>query len=492
MEVKQTSRFTFELSQSGSMRVPGKLFLTGDLYSQLEEENQKFSECTSFIPALRQISNVASLPGIVGASLAMPDVHSGYGFAIGGVAAFDPQRGGIVSPGGVGFDINCGVRLLASNILVSDVDNFQISRLADEIYGLVPVGIGAACPSPVTDFQVRAILEQGMKWSTNQSISRPEDAEHCEGGGCLPVRTWEDVSSKARKRGSQQLGTLGSGNHYVEVQKVVEIYDSKAADAMGLHSVGQVCVMIHCGSRGLGHQVATDFIEEMERTPFTGDPLPDRQLTYAPIESDCGKRYLSAMAASANFAFVNRSLLTASIRRAFSRTFPSFEDSDLRVVYDVAHNVAKFEDHVVPEDGHQTKRLLVHRKGSTRAFPPGHPELPPQYATIGQPVLVGGTMGTCSYVLHGTEEAMQSSFGSTCHGAGRARSRNDVKKMLSSEQVLGDLQSKGILLRTPNLGAIAEEAPEAYKDVNQVIEACVGAGLSRRVARLEPICVIKG
>lgn len=441
------------------------------------------------MPAVRQIANVATLPGIVGASVALPDVHAGYGFAIGNVAAFDvADPTAIVSPGGVGFDINCGVRLVRTNLHRDDVLPLQ-TRLADAIFARIPVGVGGSAAVRLPTHEMAAVLEGGMHWAVEAGVAWPEDALNCEDGGRLPVVTWRDVSERAVKRGINQLGTLGAGNHYVEVQYVSAVYDAEAAAAMGIGEVGQVCVMIHCGSRGLGHQVAADAVDEMEAAVADFVPI-DRQLACAPIASHAGTRYLSAMSAAANFAFANRAKITQLLREAFVDVFGEEADAlDMHVVYDVAHNVAKFEDHVI--DG-QERRLLVHRKGATRAFGPGHADLPPAYASVGQPVLVGGSMGTCSYVLVGTEGAMQHSFGSTCHGAGRAASRNACRRTRDPADVLADLEARGICVRVANPALIAEEAPESYKNVDDVVDVCVAAQISKRVVQLRPFCVIKG
>lgn len=495
MNLKKVSECCFEvpIGTISGMKVPGKVFVNDQLHQVLMEEYERSKSLgsTSFIPALVQICNVATLPGIVGHSVALPDVHSGYGFAIGNVAAFDvslPEA--VVSPGGVGFDINCGVRLIRTNLMRDDVIDKQ-EMLAQKIFEKIPVGVGASSTHPIDTHQMSDILERGMKWASEEGISWEQDLVFTENEGCLPVVKWSDVSSRAIKRGINQLGTLGAGNHYVEVQWVEEIYDEKAAAAMGVHSIGQICIMIHCGSRGLGHQVATDYVEQMDQLLREQSiTLVDRQLTCSPIDSAIGRQYLSAMAASANFAFVNRSKITQLLREAFHEVFSlSPEDMDMNVVYDVAHNVAKLEEHYV--DGSH-KQLLVHRKGSTRAFPPGHPEIPSHYQSVGQPVLVGGSMGTCSFVLVGTEEAMKSTFGSTCHGAGRAQSRHSCRKMLSPEAVLEKLKEDGISIRVASPSLVSEEAPDSYKDVEQVVDSCVNAGISKKVFKLKPFCVIKG
>lgn len=396
--------------------------MSSQLAEQLLEELGHFrtSKNTSFLPALQQIGNAAALPGIVGASVGLPDIHTGYGFAIGHVAAFDmddPEA--IVSPGGVGYDINCGVRMLRTNLAIHDLLPVQ-QALTDAIFDRVPVGVGGKNEAIRINLkQLRAILHQGMNWAIEMEYAWPEDAEYCEERGRISIS--EDVqlcNQRAEARGVPQLGTLGSGNHYVEVQKVTDIYDVEAATAMGIHSIGQICIMIHCGSRGLGHQFADDAIKKMTHSmEKEGILVNDPMLACTRIHSKEGQNYLSQMAAASNFAYVNRSIIAHRIREAFEAIFQrSAREMDMATVYDVAHNVAKVEKHLV--EGRE-RTLLVHRKGATRAFPPGHPDLPLAYRHIGQPVLVGGSMGTCSYVLTGTEKGMQETFGSTCHGAVR-------------------------------------------------------------------------
>lgn len=446
---------------------------------------------TSFPPALLQIANVASLPGIVSASIGLPDIHSGYGFAIGNIAAFDVENDeSIVSPGGVGFDINCGVRMLRSNLNMSDfaVNPDLKEQLCDELFKSIPVGVGCRSEINLSGTEVNQMIEQGMSWAVEKGLAWPEDLDVTEQKGSIPGAVAVKVSAKARGRAGQ-LGTLGSGNHYVEVQAVEEIYDEEAARAMGITSIGQICVMIHCGSRGFGHQIASDFVNLMQDSPNIRD-LNDPQLACMPIKSPEGQAYLSSMAAAANFAFVNRSAIAKEVRSSFEKVFlKSAREMDMHQVYDVAHNIATVEDHVV---NGESKRVLVHRKGSTRAFPPGHPDLPDKYKICGQPVLVGGSMGTCSYVLTGTQGAMEQTFGSTCHGAGRAASRSSAKKSIPAAQVLAALADKNISIRVASPQSIAEEAPESYKDVNTVIDICHSMGISKKAFKLVPVAVIKG
>lgn len=404
------------------------------------------------------------------------------------MAAFDvddPEA--VVSPGGVGFDINCGVRMLRTNLRMEDLVPHK-EQLCDELFSRIPVGVGTRGGITLTTTEVADLAERGMEWAVERGYAWPEDVSATEQRGTIPGASSARISARARGRATQ-LGTLGSGNHYVEVQVVDEIYDEAAATAMGVTAPGQICVMIHCGSRGFGHQIATDFVNEMQQVDST-EQLNDPQLACMPIASPSGQAYLTAMAAAANFAFVNRSAIATHIRDAFSAVFGrSPRELDMHQVYDVAHNIATVEQHLV--DG-EPRRLLVHRKGSTRAFPPGHPDLPAVYQSCGQPVLIGGSMGTCSYVMTGTVEAMALSFGSTCHGAGRALSRSSCRRKLPAEQVLADLATKGISIRVASPESIAEEAPESYKDVMQVVDVCHQVGLSRKAFRLRPVAVIKG
>jgi tRNA-splicing ligase RtcB len=479
------------------MRVPGVFYVNDALrplvWDELADAVARASSSGGggFLPAVKQVANVAALPGIVGASLAMPDLHSGYGFAIGNVAAFDmadPEA--VVSPGGVGFDINCGVRLVRTNLTEADVAPLK-EQLAQALFDHIPVGVGSQGIIPTTAADLEAALELGMDWSLREGYAWAEDKEHCEESGRMLGADPTQVSARAKKRGLPQLGTLGAGNHYAEVQVVDEVYDAPSARRMGIGTVGTVVVMIHSGSRGLGHQVATDALVAMEAAMARdGIPVNDRQLACARISSPEGQAYLAGMAAAANFAWVNRSAMTFLARAAFSRVFGRPADEmDMHVVYDVSHNIAKVEEHVV---GGVVKQLLVHRKGATRAFPPHHPLLPVDYQWTGQPVLIGGTMGTCSYVLTGTATGMAETFGSTCHGAGRACSRNAARKTLDCQSVLTALKTKGIAIRVASPKLVMEEAPESYKDVSAVVDTCHEAGISRKCVRLRPICVVKG
>lgn len=476
------------------MNVEGAFYINKDLDDLMLGELK--DHCTSggyggFLPAVKQIANVAALPGIVKKSVGLPDVHSGYGFAIGNVAAFDmanPES--IVSPGGVGFDINCGVRLLRTNLTEAEVGPVK-EQLAQSLFDHIPVGVGSKGVIPTTLADLEAALEMGMDWSVREGYAWSEDKFHCEEHGRMLQADPSKVSKRAKKRGLPQLGTLGAGNHYCEIQVVDEIYDAHAAARMGIDKVGQVCIMIHSGSRGLGHQVATDALTAME-SAMARDGLVtnDRQLACARIDSVEGRDYLAAMAAAANYAWVNRSSMTFLTRQAFAKQFNKTPlDLDMHVIYDVSHNIAKIEQHMV--DGEE-KTLLVHRKGSTRAFPPHHPLIPADYQFTGQPVLIGGTMGTCSYVLTGTQRGMDECFGSTCHGAGRAQSRNKSRRSLSYQEVLDKLASQGIAIRVASPKLVMEEAPESYKDVCAVVETCHAAGISNKSIKLRPIAVIKG
>ncbi|MEW6307949.1 MAG: RtcB family protein [Bacillota bacterium] len=439
--------------------------------------------------APEQVANVACLPGIVGRSLAMPDIHWGYGFPIGGVAA-TRRKGGVISPGGVGYDINCGVRLLSTALSAKDIAK-RIHDLMDGLFKDIPSGVGVSGRLKLDEAAMDQVLEQGARWAVEQGYGFPRDLDATEEGGAMKGADSGRVSPKAKRRGLPQLGTLGSGNHFVELEVVDEVYDQEAAEAYGLQ-VGQVCVAIHTGSRGLGHQVCTDYLEVMARASRKyGIALPDRQLACAPLNSPEGEEYLAAMAAAANYAWANRQCLTHWVRQAVVRVLNVADPDDLKldVVYDVAHNIAKLETHTV--DGEELA-LCVHRKGATRAFPRGHRELPAAYRHVGQPVLVPGDMGRASYVLAGAEGAMAETFGSACHGAGRLLSRTAAKKGITGATLRKELASRGIVVRAAQDSALAEEAPDAYKDVDDVVRVTHEAGLARRVARLKPLGVMKG
>lgn len=435
--------------------------------------------------SLEQAVNVAMLPGIVGRSLAMPDIHQGYGFPIGGVAATDPAEGGVVSPGGVGFDINCGVRLLASTLDLEEVRP-KIRDLVNQLFRDVPCGTGRKGEVEVSHKELNAVLDSGAAWMVDHGYGRPQDLNHCEEAGTIDGADPDAVSDRAKTRGLPQLATLGSGNHFLEVQYVEQVFEPEIAQAFGI-GVNQIVVLIHSGSRGLGHQVCTDYLREMEEGTHERFDLPDRQLACVLVHSRTGQSYLGGMRAAANFAWANRQGITHRVREAFQRIFGPAED--LRVVYDVCHNIAKLERHNV---NGKERTVMVHRKGATRAYPAGRPEVPEDYRSWGQPVLIPGSMGTASYVLVGAAGSMQETFGTTCHGAGRLMSRSAAKRSRFAQNARERLEEQGIVVRSETRDGITEEIPEAYKDVDAVIRVVHEAGLSKRVARLKPIGVIKG
>jgi len=469
-------RCRYRIPRHGDMRVDAVFYASQAILDMLAEEDYA---------SLRQLVNVATLPGIVAPALAMPDIHWGYGFPIGGVAAFDPRAGGVVSPGGVGYDINCGVRLLGSALTADDLAP-RVERLADALFRRVPTGVGSKRQAErLEEDELRRLLVEGAGFMVARGHGEADDLARTESGGRLAGADPDALSPRALERGLPQLGSLGSGNHFLEVQVVDEIYHAAAAAAMGL-ARGTVTVLIHTGSRGLGHQVCSDYVERfLDALPRYGIDLPDRQLAAAPAESPDGRAYLGAMAAAANFAFANRQRITASVREAFEEAGFTPRDHGLHVIYDLAHNNAKLEEH-------GGRPLLVHRKGATRAFPPGHPELPPAYRPIGQPVFVPGDMGRYSYVLVGTEGAMRDTFGSSCHGAGRRMSRHRARKEARRRDLLRELADRGVVVRAAGRGTVAEEMPEAYKDVADVVDTVDAAGIGRKVARLRPRLVVKG
>ncbi len=481
MEPERIDDFTWQIPVGTveGMRVPGVVFATKELMEQALQDR-----------AVEQVANVATLPGVVKASYAMPDIHWGYGFPIGGVAATDIESGGVVSPGGVGFDIACGVRLIRSNLEWDRDVKPRIRDLTTTLGRRVPRGTGKGGRLTLSGKEMERVLSEGVGFPISIGIGGEEDAELCEDRGVLDWARPEFVSNRARERAASQLGSLGGGNHFLEVQVVEEIEDQGAAGTMGL-AVGQVCVMLHSGSRGLGHQVCTDHLKLVDQTSRKlGIDVPDRQLACVPVKHAVAERYLGAMAAAANFARANRHTLTHAIRESFAEVFgASVEGLEMSMVYDVAHNLAKIEEYEV--DG-RVRTLCVHRKGATRAFGPGHPEIPERYRAIGQPVTIPGSMGSASYVLVGTNEAEGKSFSSTCHGAGRAMSRTKAKRVMDGVELVRKLEGEGIAVAVSQPRLLAEEAPYAYKDVSQVVRACEGAGLSRIVARLRPVGVVKG
>jgi len=439
--------------------------------------------------ALQQLANVACLPGIVGPAMAVPDCHYGYGFPIGGVAAFDLKTG-VISPGGVGYDINCGVRLLRTDLLREEVEPV-VEDLADALFSAVPSGVGSEGRIRVNRSELESVLVKGARWAVGRGYGKQEDLEATEESGCLAGADPAALGDRAVKRGLPQLGTLGSGNHFLEVQYVDAILDPDAADVLGIQEVGQVVLMVHCGSRGFGHQVCDDYLDVMRGAVRKhGILLPDPQLACAPVESEEGRRYFAAMACAANYAWANRQCIMHWVREAVERVMRRGSEAlGIELVWDVAHNIAKFEEHET-EQGRM--RLCVHRKGATRAFGPGCPEVPERYREVGQPVIVPGDMGTASWLLVGTEQAMTETWGSTCHGAGRAMSRKKALQRKRGQQVAEELRSQGIYVRSAGMKTLAEEMPEAYKDVDRVVEVCHRARISRKVARMRPLAVIKG
>lgn len=463
----------WRIPPAGKMQVPVLIFADEVLIREMDDK------------VAEQASNVTTLPGIVGACYVMPDAHWGYGFPIGGVAAFDPKEGGVISAGGVGFDISCGVRTLHTGLKREVVEPIA-KELADALYATVPVGVGSRGEISLSDQEMTAMLEGGAQWAVAQGYGRPEDLERIEERGRMRGADPSEVSKHARERQRREMGTLGSGNHYLEVQVVDEIYADQVAEAFGLR-LGEIVVTIHCGSRGLGHQIGTEYLKKMQQAAKEyGIELPDRELACAPLNSPVGKSYLGAMRAAINCALANRQIITHLVRQVFARFFPQIT---LDLIYDVSHNTCKEESHVI--DG-QKRTLFVHRKGATRAFGPGHPELPEKFRQIGQPVIIGGSMGTASYILVGTDEGEARALSSACHGAGRAMSRKQATKTWKGQAVVEELARQGIIVRSPSMRGVAEEAPSAYKDVDKVVRAADQAGLARLVARLRPIICIKG
>ncbi len=473
MEIIRISDYIWEIPKSGEMKVPARIYAS-----------EKLMELAKRDQTLQQARNVACLPGIQRMSYVMPDAHQGYGFPIGGVAAFDLDEG-IISPGGVGYDINCGVRLLRTDFKESDITAKRKELLA-EIFKEVPAGVGKGGITKLSRNVLKEILVKGAEWAVEQGYGTKEDLERTEEGGRMKDATWEFISERAMERGIPQLGTLGAGNHFLEIQKVDEIYDEKVAKAFGIEEKGQVLVMIHCGSRGLGHQIATDYIELMEQK-FGYKNLPDRELINAPFKSDLGQRYYKSMCAAVNYAFANRQMIAHWVRDVFAKVMGS--SKGMRQIYDVCHNVAKVEKHTVSG---KEKLLCVHRKGATRSFGPGRPEIPAVYRAVGQPVLIPGSMGTASYILVGTKEAEELSFSSTAHGAGRVMSRNEALRKFRGEQIRDELAKKGVELKASSWKGVAEEASAAYKDVDEVVRVSHETMLGKLVARVVPIGVMKG
>lgn len=486
--IKQVDDYRFEIPasyQSGvmkqhglKMRVPGLIYADQAMLSSITRDDSP-----------EQVVNVATLPGIVGKSFAMPDIHHGYGFAIGGVAAFDAHEG-VISPGGVGYDINCGVRLLTTKLTFEEIHP-RLQALVDSMFNNVPSGVGSKGKVRLSRDQINAVLINGARWAVEQGYGWQEDLTAMEEGGCIEGADPSLVSETAKKRGAPQLGSLGAGNHFLEIQRVDEIYDAEAARVFGITEVGQVTVMIHTGSRGCGHQICTDYLDVMRRANKKyGIPLVDRELSCAPADSEEAQQYFAAMKCGANYAWANRQMINHWVRESFESVLGKpARELGLRLIYDIAHNMAKLEEHEV--DG-KKRMLYLHRKGATRAFGPGHPDVPEQYRSIGQPVLIPGDMGTASYLLVGTEQGMRETFGSSCHGAGRQMSRTAARKQQPAEKVVAGLESQGIYLRAKSHRVIAEEAPEAYKDIDEVVEISHKSGLAHKVARMKPKGVVKG
>jgi tRNA-splicing ligase RtcB (3'-phosphate/5'-hydroxy nucleic acid ligase) len=476
MDLSRLTRMSeteWRLPAGGAMRVPAVIFGSPALVTEMDDK------------VLEQIGNVACLPGIVDAAYAMPDAHWGYGFPIGGVAAFDPEEGGIVSAGGVGFDVSCGVRTLLTGLRRGDIEAVK-RDLAESLFRNIPAGVGSTGRITLEPYEMDQMLVGGARWAVTQDYGDSADLARIEEGGSAAGADPDAVSAEAKKRQRDEMGTLGSGNHYLEVQEVAAIHDAAAASAFGLEQ-GGIVVSIHCGSRGLGHQIGTEFLREMAvAAPAHGIALPDLELACAPLGSELGRRYLGAMRAAINCALANRQILTHLTRRVFAHFFP---EAALALLFDVSHNTCKEETHDVAG---RTRRLFVHRKGATRAFGAGHPDLPPAFAATGQPVFIGGSMGTASAVMVGAASRPERAFASACHGAGRALSRHQALKRWHGRQVVDELARRGIIVKSPSSRGVAEEAPGAYKDIEAVVDAADAAGLARKVARLEPVICIKG
>ncbi len=477
IKLKKINDFIWEIPKEGKMNTPGRIYTTETMLSKIRQDN-----------SAQQVINVAQLPGIINYSFAMPDVHWGYGFPIGGVAAFDIDSG-VISPGGVGYDINCGVRLLRTDLSKKDIEN-KIKNIVYKLFNYIPSGVGSKGKLKVSNSELKQVLKKGARWAVQNGYGDESDLEKIEEYGEMEGADPDTISDKALKRGRPQLGTLGSGNHFVEIQTIEEILDEQLAQRLGLFK-DQITVTIHTGSRGFGHQVCDDYIRKMiVASQKYGIELPDRQLCCAPITSTEGKQYYAAMACAVNFAFANRQIISYWVQESLMRALHvSPKDIKMSIVYEVAHNIAKMETHHV--NGKKIK-CCVHRKGATRAFGPGRRELPEIYRDIGQPVLIPGDMGRNSYVLIGTEQAMEQTFGSTCHGAGREMSRSQAKKSARGRSIKEELEKKGIFVMASSQATISEEMPEAYKDVSDVVDAVVGAGISKKVAKLRPLGVIKG
>jgi len=473
MNIKQIDEVRWQIPKTGIMKVPALIYASKKLLEAIKKDR-----------TLTQIQNVASLPGIYKHAIALPDAHEGYGFPIGGVAALDYEKGGL-SPGGIGYDINCGVRLLRTNLVREDIIKNH-EKILDELFTLVPSGLGSKSDLRLNPEQLDEVLNTGAKWAVENGYGNKDDLEHCESNGGMKEANSKYVSSQAKQRGKSQIGSLGAGNHFLEVQYVEEIYDKKVAKAFGIIKEGQVTIMIHCGSRGLGHQVCTDYLREMERTyPDLVKGLPDRELIYAPSGSKLAESYFGAMAAAANYAWCNRHMIGHNVREAMKRVFKNFKGD---TIYDVAHNIAKIEEHEI--DGKKVK-VYMHRKGATRAFPPGHKEVSKLYREVGQPVIIPGSMGTASYILVGAKSGSET-FYSTAHGAGRLMSRMQAKKQFWGETIKKELESRQIFIKTASWKGVSEEAPGAYKDIDEVVKVSHDAGIANLVAKVRPLAVVKG
>ncbi|MDP3787397.1 MAG: RtcB family protein [Candidatus Omnitrophota bacterium] len=482
IELKQVSEYIWEIPKSGDMLVPGRIYGDAEIIQHLVDDVNKGKEWN----ALVQIKNVACLPGIQKASLALADVHPGYGFAIGAIGAFDTETG-VISVAGVGFDCNCGVRTLKTQLTRDDLKGKE-EELANELFKVIPAGIGSEGKIKLSLLEIDEVLVKGAKFSVEHGYGWQEDLIFMEEEGCVKGADPKTVSYEAKKRGFNQVGTLGSGNHYLEVQYVSEIYDDKAAKIYGLFP-GQILISVHCGSRALGHQIGTDYLKTLEAASRKYNiPIRERELVCAPFKSEEGRRYFAAINCGINAAFANRQALTHLTRKAFNSAL-GVDEKTIRTLYDIGHNTAKLEKHKI---NGQMKDLIVHRKGATRAFGPGRPEVPEAYRGIGQPVLVGGTMGTCSYILHGTEKGMEEVFGTAVHGAGRVSSREQAKRRWRGTDLIKQLKEEGIIIKGHSLPGLAEEAPGAYKDVTQVVNVVHNSGIAGKVAMSKPLISVKG
>jgi len=477
--LEKIDNFRWKISQDYKrcMRVPGIIYASEKLLDSIKKDN-----------APEQVANVACLPGIQKYSIAMPDIHWGYGFPIGGVAAFDVEEG-VISPGGVGYDINCGVRILRTNLKKSDIEK-HLEKILDAVFHNVPAGVGKGGIYKVTEKELRDVMLNGARWVVERGFGWKEDLERIEEGGAMSGANPDKVSRRAIERGLPQLGSLGAGNHFLEIQVVERIFDREAAKIIGIEE-GTITIMIHTGSRGFGHQICDDYVRQLQNAMNKyGINVPDRQLASVPFKSPEGQAYFGAMVCAANFAWANRQFITHWIRESFEKVLgESAEKLGMQIIYDVAHNIAKVEDHVV---GGQVKKVVVHRKGATRAFPKGHPQVPAVYKEIGQPVLIPGDMGTASYILLGTQRAMEETFGSTAHGAGRVLSRSEAIRQTRGRNIIEELRRQGILVKVHSMETLSEEVPDAYKDVDVVVDVVHNAGISKKVARMVPIAVIKG